>query len=434
MDVKRKSYSIGFKLEAIDLAKVSGNRKIAAKFGVDESMIRRWRKQEKSFLEMSNKSRKTKQRYRQPRYPLLDLEIMKWVLALRDKGRQVSGRQILQEARAQAIKMNINFKGSPKWVYKFMKRNNLVRRAVTSVGQHLPANWQEKVSEFQKFVDDKKPGISLSHIGNMDEVAVSFDLPNKFTIAERGSSDIKITTTGHEKCNFTIVLGITADGKKLPPYIIFKRKTIPKGKFPSGVIVSANEKGWMSGAEMELWISKVWSKRPNSFFKRKSILILDAAPGHKTETIKKKLKQQQTAVAIIPGGLTSQLQPLDISVNKSFKSHLKTLWKKWMTDGIKSYTKNGSPKRASYDEIAEWISKAWDSVTVETIKNGFRKTGINFYHKDDMLMPCSNDSLQSIDEEESDEENTSDEESLNIDNEDTQFQLYDILSKGFIAL
>ena len=126
MDVKRKSYSIGFKLEAIDLAKVSGNRKIAAKFGVDESMIRRWRKQEKSFLQMSNKSRKTKQRYRQPRYPLLDLEIMKWLLALRHKG-----RQILQEARAQAIKMNINFKGSPRWVYKFMKRNNLVRWAVT---------------------------------------------------------------------------------------------------------------------------------------------------------------------------------------------------------------------------------------------------------------------------------------------------------------
>ena len=147
---------------------------------------------------------------------------MKWVLALRDKGRQVSGRQILQEARAQPIKMNINFKGSLKWVYKFMKRNNLVRRGVTSVGQHLPANWQKKVSEFQKFVDDKKPGISLSHIENMDEVAVSFDLPNKFTIAERGSSDIKITT-GHEKCNFTIVLGITADGKKLPPYIIKKQ-------------------------------------------------------------------------------------------------------------------------------------------------------------------------------------------------------------------
>ena len=63
-----------------------------------------------------------------------------------------------------------------------MKRNNLVRRAVTSVDQHLPANWQEKVSEIQKFVDDKKPGISLSHIGNMDEVDVSFDLPNKFTM------------------------------------------------------------------------------------------------------------------------------------------------------------------------------------------------------------------------------------------------------------
>jgi len=42
---------------------------------------------------------------------------------------------------------------------------------------------------------------------------------------------VSIRTTGHEKSHFTVMLlllACTADGGKLPPYIVFKRKTLPK--------------------------------------------------------------------------------------------------------------------------------------------------------------------------------------------------------------
>lgn len=41
---------------------------------------------------------------------------------------------------------------------------------------------------------------------------------------------------------------ILADGKKLPPFIVFKRKTLPKGEkllVPTSVIVRYQENGWM---------------------------------------------------------------------------------------------------------------------------------------------------------------------------------------------
>ena len=38
-------------------------------------------------------------------------------------------------------------------------------------------------------------------------------------------------------------------------------------------------------------------------------------------------------MAVIPGGLTKKLQPLDIAVNKTFKDQLRAKWENWM-DGM----------------------------------------------------------------------------------------------------
>ena len=38
-------------------------------------------------------------------------------------------------------------------------------------------------------------------------------------------------------------------------------------------------------------------------------------------------------MAVIPGGLTKKLQPLDIAVNKPFKDQLRAKWENWM-DGM----------------------------------------------------------------------------------------------------
>jgi hypothetical protein len=58
------------------------------------------------------------------------------------------------------------------------------------------------------------------------------------------------------------MFAISADGRKLPPDIIFKRKTTPKGKFPPGIHVRVQEKRWMDTAMVQDWIKTVWNKRP----------------------------------------------------------------------------------------------------------------------------------------------------------------------------
>lgn len=73
------------------------------------------------------------------------------------------------------------------------------------------------------------------------------------------------------------------------------------------------------------------------------------------------LATMKIELAVIPGGLTKKLQPLDISVNRTFKVRLRMAWERWMTDGAK---------------ICEWIVDAWANVSACTVVRALAKAGI----------------------------------------------------------
>ena len=56
-----------------------------------------------------------------------------------------------------------------------------------------------------------------------------------------------------------------------------------------------------------------------------SLLVLDSFSAHLVNSVKRRFGEKNTNLAVIPGGLTSHLQPLDVSVNKSFKTKVRNL-------------------------------------------------------------------------------------------------------------
>ena len=94
----------------------------------------------------------------------------------------------------------------------------------------------------------------------MDEVPVPFDMPADRTFALVGADAVPIITTGKKNTTCTVVLSCSSSGLKLLPTVIFKMKTLPKGKFPDGVVVKANEKRWIDEDLMRAWISEVFIK------------------------------------------------------------------------------------------------------------------------------------------------------------------------------
>jgi len=109
---------------------------------------------------------------------------------------------------------------------------------------------------------------------------LTFDIVTNSTIVEKGVKSVPIITIGLDKDRFTVMLACLGDGTKLPPYVVFKRKTLPKKMvFPPGLVVRYQEKGWMNEELVKDWLKTVWSK-VGGLSRQKSMLVWDSFRAH----------------------------------------------------------------------------------------------------------------------------------------------------------
>ena len=381
--VKRKqrtSYEASFKLKVVEFATANNNCAAARLFCVNEKQVREWMKIKTKLQKIP----RTKKACRTgiATFSNLEEDLNDFVSQSRQNGFVVTRTAIrLRALQFSKRQKNITeetrgFLASGGWCSRFMNRHGLCFRQQTKIAQKLPKDLEEKVESFQRFVirQRQEHGFELSQIGNMDETPMAFDLPSTRTVNTKGEKTILVRTTGNEKAHFTVVLACLADGSKLPPVIIFKRKTLPKSmKFPAGILVRAHHKGWMDERGTIDWLENVWGNRPGGLEKKPSLLVWDMFSAHKTEEVKRSAKEQ----AVIPRGLTSVLQPLDVCLNKPFKDRIRKMWSEWMISGEGKLTKGGNLKRPEIDLVAQWVKDAWDSIPAEMVQKSFRKCSIS---------------------------------------------------------
>src|SRR5688572_21179686 len=110
---------------------------------------------------------------------------------------------------------------------------------------------------------------------------------------------------------------------------------------------------------MNVWFEKIWSKRSGglAYKKERALLVLDSFKRHKTENVKRKAREENIDLCVIPGELISTVQPLNVCINKPFKDRLRKKWNDWMIKGNYNFTKSGNLKKPGYDIMCEWIIK-----------------------------------------------------------------------------
>ena len=88
----------------------------------------------------------------------------------------------------------------------------------------------------------------------------------------------------------------------------------------------------------------------------------------------------------LPANCTDKLQPLDISVNKPMKDHLKSKFQQWYAQEVKKQLETVPFGQVKVDvglqviksPSANWIISGWQTLEkrAEVAVNGFRKAGI----------------------------------------------------------
>ncbi|KAM7312951.1 pogo transposable element with KRAB domain [Ixodes scapularis] len=231
--------------------------------------------------------------------------------------RAFRGKPCKMKALALARAKNIpsDFKASAGWIRRFMKREDLLIRRRTTMCQRLPAEYEDKLLSFQKSVSKlrREHGYILSQIGNADHTPVWFDSPENCTVNAKGQKS---------------------------------------------VLSLLKKKGWMNDELVVDWLKNVWKNRPGGMLLKKSLLVMDSFRGHLTPKVRAELHEAHTHLAVIPGGLTGMLQPLDVSVNRHFKVEFRRCYTDWMASGNHEKTPTGRLKRTLLGTVAKCILDA----------------------------------------------------------------------------
>ena len=200
------------------------------------------------------------------------------------------------------------FKASVRWYIIWKPRHSITLQTKTTLAQRLLNDLEEKIIQFHQFIIAACHwyGYSLSRIFNMDETPMRFEMPSSQTLESSGSWTVPEKSCGTEKRSFTVTLAVAADGKKLPPKVIFKAVHTPRDLVvPESVWVSFHKKGWIDETWVKEWIQ---TRLPRNATDERTLLVWDSFHVYLTESLKEVLQRRKIGVAVIPGGLTPVLQ------------------------------------------------------------------------------------------------------------------------------
>ena len=134
-----------------------------------------------------------------------------------------------------------HFGASNGWLQRFQKRHSITFRAVSGESRDVDMS---TVNTWKTSLDALLGDYDPNDIYNCDETGLFFrGMPDK-TLAEKGDC---CKGGKQAKERVSILLTVSATGKKEPPLVIWKSK-MPrcfKGRVPSRIVWHHNKKAWM---------------------------------------------------------------------------------------------------------------------------------------------------------------------------------------------
>ena len=105
---------------------------------------------------------------------------------------------LILRLKAKELSDDPAFKASRGWYEKWKRRHSVSMRTKTTLAQRLPADLEENIVRFHRFViaARRRADYPLSRIYNMDETPMRFELPSNQTLEFSGSRTVPVKSCG----------------------------------------------------------------------------------------------------------------------------------------------------------------------------------------------------------------------------------------------
>ena len=283
------------------------------------------------------------------------------------------------------------------WARSLLIRMGYVKRKCTTSGK-LPTRLFDESKEI--FLADIAAEIVMNEVPkeliiNWDQTGLSIVPTSDWTMEKRGTKVVPIANAD-DKRQLTAVLAVTASGEYLKPQLLYKGKTTkchPTVTFPEGWDIWHSENRWSNEETTKRYIRKIII--PFASQRRKdlklapahpAITIFDGFRGQTTDEVISLLRRNKIIPVQLPPNCTDKLQPVDLSINKPMKDHMKRKFQEWYAIEVRQKLKTIPVSQVQVDvslsviknPSANWIISGWQALErrPEVAINGFRKSGI----------------------------------------------------------
>ncbi|KAL3690641.1 hypothetical protein R1sor_004292 [Riccia sorocarpa] len=403
---KRRNSTLARKLEiANEYKKGEEGRSyhaLAKKYRVGKTSIQEWVKS-KDELEDALKDREIQTRKarrldgggRKCKYPELEELLVAWVHDKNKRGFRVKEKYIQLKAKNLFTMLNssndpynkdpdfttdIEFLASNGWLTRFKTRHNLVSRRATSqriIPENANVIAREFITRCQNLIS--MHNIKLQNIINMDQVPRYFDTEPKSTVTSKGSRNVLLRKGGTSHKRFTATFTISASGLLMKPHLLFSNlKNVPT--VSHGVLVEVNTTGMFNDRIlMDCVKNTVLNRAETSFLREPTLYIIDSYGCHVKLATSKALEKYNIFVEVVPERMTSLLQPLDVSVNRSFQEFYSEKYDQYIAQALEDpelQTKACNPKVPGYLLVFKWVKEWGDQVPTDMIQTAFKLCGL----------------------------------------------------------
>ncbi|XP_034466622.1 pogo transposable element derived with ZNF domain b isoform X2 [Hippoglossus hippoglossus] len=352
-----------------------GLRQASRVFSTETKLIQTWLKEAKKRLRQREQEQNV--------HGDGGSRLVAWVLSMREQQLPITESNLFHKVSTLKKKggFSDSFRISYDWAVSFMLHHQLgIQNTGTAskLARTLPSSLEAKVMSFRKFTHKiiRVHKLSESTVAAMDELCLFVDLR---LVQDKSRRSEALELIGSLPL-VTVFLAALADGTMLPSLVLANRQLDEK-VLPEFILLEAGPESLLVEEALDLWTNKIWHQHVCSRTQpSRSILVLDRHREHMGDQFLTSISGSGTLPAMIPGGCSFSLQPLDICVKPVLQRFMLLRWAKFIAGNPKELEET-SPQQLQANVaqlLVDWMVEALMHLNKlsQLWENSFRLTGL----------------------------------------------------------